>query len=101
MGQKVNPIGFRVTVNHDWDSVWYDDNNYRDFLLRDWKIQKFVKKNYANFAISRVITERTGNHLTVLIQTAKPGAIIGKKVGDVVDVSANGSSYQVKILKIA
>jgi small subunit ribosomal protein S3 len=100
MGQKVNPIGFRVTVNHDWDSVWYDDNNYKDFLLRDWKIQKFVKKNYANFAISRVITERTGNHLTVLIQTAKPGAIIGKKGADIEKIKKEVESFGEKDVAI-
>lgn len=83
MGQKVNPIGFRIAVNHNWDSVWFDDNNYKDFLIRDLKIQKYVSKNYANCSISKVITERTGNHLTVLIKTSKPGVIIGKKGADI------------------
>lgn len=83
MGQKVNPIGFRIALNHNWDSVWYNDKDYTKNLLQDLKIQNFITKTYSNCSISKVIIERTGNAITVLIKTSKPGVIIGKKGADI------------------
>ena len=83
MGQKVNPVGFRVAVNHDWDSVWYNDKDYTKNLLQDLKIQDYITKKYVSYAISKVIIERTGNITTVFIKTSKPGVIIGKKGSDI------------------
>ena len=83
MGQKVNPVGFRVAVNHDWDSVWYNDKDYTKNLLQDLKIQDYIAKKYVSYAISKVIIERTGNITTVFIKTSKPGVIIGKKGSDI------------------
>lgn len=83
MGQKVNPVGFRVAVNHDWDSVWYNDKDYTRNLLQDLKIQDYIAKKYVSYAISKVIIERTGNITTVFIKTSKPGVIIGKKGSDI------------------
>lgn len=83
MGQKVNPIGFRVNLNNNWSSIWYDDKSYRKNLITDLQIQDYVAKNFKNSSISRVITERTGDNLTVLIKTSKPGVLIGKKGSDI------------------
>ena len=83
MGQKVNPVGFRINVNNNWTSVWYDDANYRQNLIKDLAIQDYVLKNFKNSSISRVLTERTGDNLTVLIKTSKPGVLIGKKGNDI------------------
>ena len=83
MGQKVNPVGFRISVNHDWDSVWYNDKDYTKNLLQDLKIQDYITKKYASYSISKVIVERTGNVTTVFIKTSKPGVIIGKKGSDI------------------
>ena len=83
MGQKVNPVGFRINLNNNWSSVWYDDRNYRDNLIKDLQIQNYIEKNFKNFSISRVIIERTGEHLVVLIKTSKPGVLIGKKGADI------------------
>ncbi|MBR2141571.1 MAG: 30S ribosomal protein S3 [Rickettsiales bacterium] len=83
MGQKVNPVGFRINLNNNWSSIWHDDKNYRDNLIKDLKIQDYIEKNFKNFSISQVGIERTGGHLTVLIKTAKPGVIIGKKGTDI------------------
>ena len=83
MGQKVNPVGFRVSVNHDWDSVWYNDKDYTKNLLQDLKIQDYITKKYVSYSISKVIIERTGNVTTVFIKTSKPGVIIGKKGSDI------------------
>ena len=80
MGQKVNPIGFRVGVNKDWNATWYaDKDKFADNLLEDQKIRKFMKKNYAMCAISRIAIERTENKLVIDIHTGKPGMIIGQK----------------------
>ena len=80
MGQKVNPIGFRVGVNKDWNATWYaDKDKFADNLLEDQNIRKFMKKNYAMCAISRIAIERTENKLVIDIHTGKPGMIIGQK----------------------
>ena len=80
MGQKVNPIGFRVGVNKEWNATWYaDKDKFADNLIEDQKIRKFLKKNYAVCAISRVSIERTENKLVIDVHTGKPGMIIGQK----------------------
>lgn len=80
MGQKVNPVGFRVGVNKDWNATWYaDKDKFADNLLEDQKIRKFLKKNYAMCAISRIAIERTENKLVIDLYTGKPGMIIGQK----------------------
>jgi small subunit ribosomal protein S3 len=83
MGQKVNPVGFRINLNNNWSSIWYDDANYRANLINDLKIQDYVSKNFKKYSISRVVSERTGENLNILIKTSKPGVLIGKKGGDI------------------
>lgn len=83
MGQKVNPIGFRILMNHQWASVWYDEKKYAINLIKDIKIREFIVKNYSDSAISKVIIERTGLRTNVIIKTAKPGLLIGKKGTDI------------------
>ena len=51
MGQKVNPVGFRINLNNNWSSVWYDDRNYRENLIKDLQIQNYIEKNFKNFSI--------------------------------------------------
>ena len=89
MGQKVNPVGFRINLNNNWSSVWYDDRNYRNNLIKDLQIQDYVMKNFKNCSIARVIIERTGNHVTVLVKTSKPGILIGKKGADIEKMKKN------------
>ena len=89
MGQKVNPVGFRLNLNNNWSSVWYDDRNYRNNLIKDLQIQDYVMKNFKNCSIARVIIERTGNHVTVLVKTSKPGILIGKKGADIEKMKKN------------
>lgn len=79
MGQKVHPVGFRLGVNKTWSSNWYAGKDYKNFLLEDFKIRKFVKKTLSHAGISRVDLERSANRLRVNIHTARPGIIIGKK----------------------
>ena len=83
MGQKVNPIGYRIGVNKDWDSRWYADKDYSDKLLKDIKIREYIAKNLKEAAISKVIIERRKDRCELTITTAKPGVIIGRGGEDI------------------
>ena len=78
MGQKVNPHGLRVGVIKDWDSNWYAEDNFSDFLVEDYKIREFVKKKLYSAGISKIEIERPTDKVRVIIHTAKPGFVIGK-----------------------
>jgi small subunit ribosomal protein S3 len=78
LGQKINPIGFRIGVIRDWESKWYLDKGYAEALYEDYRIRQWVKKHHGNAAISRVEIERPGGQVKVTIHTAKPGIIIGR-----------------------
>lgn len=84
MGQKVNPIGFRVTVNKDWRSRWFSPKRgFGETLIEDIKIRDLIKKRLENAAVSEVIIERYANRLRVNIHTARPGIVIGRKGQDI------------------
>ncbi|MEM7243507.1 MAG: 30S ribosomal protein S3 [Pseudomonadota bacterium] len=84
MGQKVNPIGYRLQVNRTWDSRWYaDKKEYGDLLLEDLKIRDFIKDECKQAGVSRVIIERPHKKCRVTIHSARPGVIIGKKGADI------------------
>ena len=83
MGQKVNPIGYRLGVNKDWTSKWYADADYSEKLLTDIKIRKFVEKNLKDAAIASTVIERRKNRLEITLYTAKPGVIIGRGGDDI------------------
>ena len=78
MGQKVNPHGLRVGVIKDWDSKWYADKDFADFLVEDYNIRAYLKKKLNNAGISKIEIERASDRVKVVIFTAKPGVIIGK-----------------------
>ena len=79
MGQKINPIGFRVGVIRDWDAKWYaDKKDFSKFLLEDLKIRKYIETKLANASVSRIEIERAAKKINVSIHTAKPGMVIGK-----------------------
>lgn len=79
MGQKVNPIGLRIGVNKTWNSRWFADKDYAKFLHEDLKIRNFLKKHFTNAGIADVIIERSPEKVRVIIYTARPGIIIGRK----------------------
>ncbi|MDR3078640.1 MAG: 30S ribosomal protein S3 [Rickettsiales bacterium] len=83
MGQKVDPVCFRLALNNNWTSTWCDDRNYRSNFIKDLRIGDYILKNFKNCFISRVSTERTSDRLVVLIRTARPGVIIGKRGADI------------------
>ena len=78
MGQKVNPIGLRVGIIKDWDSKWYADKEYADFLIEDIKIRDFMKKELKDAALSKVEIERIKDRIDLFVHTGKPGVVIGK-----------------------
>ncbi len=83
MGQKVNPVGYRLGVNKDWDSRWYAKKDYADKLNNDIKIREYILSNLKDASISSVIIERKKNRVDVTIKTAKPGVIIGRGGEDI------------------
>ena len=78
MGQKVNPHGLRVGVIKGWDSRWYAEGDFSDYLVEDHKIREFLKKKLYSAGVSRIEIERASDRVRVIIHTAKPGVIIGK-----------------------
>ena len=78
MGQKVNPHGLRVGVIKDWDSKWYADAEFSDYLVEDYNIRKFLKKKLYSAGVSKIEIERSSDRVKVIIYTAKPGVVIGK-----------------------
>lgn len=78
MGQKVNPHGLRVGVIKDWDSKWYADKDFAEFLAEDYKIREFLKKKLYNAGVSKIEIERASDRVKVIIYAAKVGLIIGK-----------------------
>ena len=84
MGQKINPIGFRLGVNRSWDSIWYaKKNDYGKFLIEDYKIRQYIRKNIINSGVSEIIIERSSKKCSVSIHTSRPGFVIGKKGADI------------------
>lgn len=83
MGQKINPIGFRLGVIKTWDSKWYAEADYAKLLHEDLKIRAFLKKRLYTSGVSKIEIERAANKTKINIFTARPGLIIGKKGSEV------------------
>ena len=84
MGQKVNPVGFRLGINKGWDSVWFSKKReFGKLLIEDYKIREYVKKNVVNSGVSQVLIERTSKKCIISIYTSRPGFVIGKKGSDI------------------
>ncbi len=84
MGQKVHPTGIRLGIIKDWTSTWYaDSKDYAGFLHADIKVREFIRKKLANASVSRIQIERPAGNARVIIHTARPGIVIGKKGEDI------------------
>ncbi len=83
MGQKVNPIGFRLGINRNWDSRWFAGKEYSEFVLEDYKIRKFLKKQVFHAGVARIEIERAANKVRIRLHAARPGIIIGKKGAEI------------------
>ena len=90
MGQKINPVGFRLGINRSWDSIWYaKKNDYGKFLIEDYKIRQYIRKNIINSGVSEIIIERSSKKCSVSIHTSRPGFVIGKKGADIEKIKKN------------
>ncbi len=102
MGQKVNPIGYRLAVTHDWRSKWYaPEAEFAEFLHSDLKIRNYLKEKLAFAAVSKIFIERAWNSLRVTLFTARPGLVIGRKGSEIERMTATISEMcggkQVKV----
>jgi small subunit ribosomal protein S3 len=107
MGQKVNPIGFRLPVSRDWGSRWYASRkDFADYLLADTKIREALKKKLKQAAVARIVIERAWNSLRVTIHTARPGVVIGRRGSEIENLTkeisdlAGGKQVKVDIVEI-
>ncbi|MGB7815096.1 MAG: 30S ribosomal protein S3 [Methylotenera sp.] len=84
MGQKIHPIGFRLSVQKNWSSRWYaNSKNFPEMLQSDIKVREFLNKKLANAAVSKIIIERPAKNAKITIHSARPGVVIGKKGEDI------------------
>ncbi len=88
MGQKVNPHGLRVGVIKDWDSKWYAEGDFADYLVEDYNIRTFLKKKLYAAGVSKIEIERASDRVKVIIYTAKPGVVIGKGGAEIEKIKA-------------
>lgn len=105
MGQKVNPIGFRVGINRGWESVWYADKNYGAQLREDIELRRYLKRRLKHASVSRIVIERPADTIKVTVHTARPGVVIGKKGAEIEAVRRElqrkyGKNIQVNIVEV-
>ena len=101
MGQKVNPVGFRVGINRGWDSVWFaKKKEYGNYLIEDYRIRDYIKNNVSNSGVSKVQIERTSKKCIVTIYTSRPGFVIGKKGSDIEKIKKNLGKFSKQELSL-
>ena len=105
MGQKVNPTGFRLGVIKGWDSNWYGGKDFAEKLVEDEKIRKYIYARIQKGGISRIVIERTLKRITITINTARPGVVIGKGGQEVDKIKdelkqITGKDVQINIFEI-
>jgi small subunit ribosomal protein S3 len=105
MGQKINPVGFRLGIVRGWDSNWFGGNNFSDKLVEDHKIRKYVEARIQKGGIAKVVIERTLKRITLTIHTARPGVVIGKGGTEVDKIKEElkkltGKDVQINIFEI-
>ena len=93
MGQKVNPHGLRVGVIKEWDSKWYAEKDFADYLVEDYKIREYLKKRLYSAGVSKIEIERASDRIRVTLFTAKPGIVIGKGGAEIEKVKNDLSKY--------
>lgn len=105
MGQKINPIGFRLGIVRGWDSNWYGGNTFSEKLVEDHKIREYVQARIPKGGIAKVVIERTLKRITLTIHTARPGVVIGKGGNEVDKIKEElkkitGKDVQINIFEI-
>jgi small subunit ribosomal protein S3 len=105
MGQKIHPVGLRLGITRTWDSRWFEKKHYKDWLHEDVKIRKYFTRWMRPAAISKIEIERRANQARVIVNTGKPGIIIGKRGVGIEEIRKNleqltGKSVQVNVMEI-
>jgi small subunit ribosomal protein S3 len=105
MGQKINPVGFRLGIVRGWDSSWFGGKNFSDKLVEDQKIRKYVEARIQKGGIAKIVIERTLKRVTLTIHTARPGVVIGKGGTEVDKIKEElkkltGKDVQINIFEI-
>jgi len=105
MGQKIHPVGLRLGITRTWDSRWFEKKHYKDWLHEDHKIRKYFTRWMRPAAISKIEIERRANQARVIVNTGKPGIIIGKRGFGIEEIRKNlekltGKSVQVNVMEI-
>lgn len=105
MGQKINPVGFRLGIVRGWDSNWFGGKTFSDKLVEDQKIRKYIDARIAKGGIAKVVIERTLKRITLTIHTARPGVVIGKGGTEVDKIKEElkkltGKDVQINIFEI-
>lgn len=88
MGQKVNPVGFRLGVVKTWESRWYAGKKYSDYILEDYKLREFLKKKLFHAGISRIEIERSAKRVRLRIYASRPGIVIGRKGSEIAQLKS-------------
>ena len=100
MGQKVNPHGLRVGVIKDWDSKWYAEKDFADYLVEDHEIRTYLKKRLYSAGVSKIEIERASDRVKITIYTAKPGVVIGKGGAEIEKVKGELAQFTDKKLVV-
>ena len=105
MGQKVNPIGFRLGVNKNWNSVWFDEKNYSSKIKEDLIIRKFLTRRLHEASVSHIEIHRTSKKVVITIYTGRPGIVIGKGGSEIESIKAQvkkllGFSVKINVSEI-
>ena len=105
MGQKIHPVGLRLGITRTWDSRWFEKKHYKDWLHEDHKIRKYFTRWMRPAAISKIEIERRSNQTRVIVNTAKPGIIIGKRGVGIEEIrkgleTLTGKTVQVNVMEI-
>jgi len=93
LGQKVNPIGLRLGINKTWSSRWYSKKDYVKFLHEDLKIKRYLKKQLGHAGVAEIVVERSPEKVKIIIHTARPGIIIGKKGAELENLKKEVSKF--------
>jgi len=100
LGQKTNPIGFRLGIVRAWDANWFDDKNLSAKLEEDINVRNYIKNRLKKAGVSRIIVERTARQLRITINTSRPGVIIGRSGKDITQLEEELKKFIGKDVKI-
>lgn len=100
MGQKTNPIGFRVGIIRGWESNWYENKSYATKLVEDKRLRTYIKKRLLNAGIASIVIDRTSKNIILSIHTSRPGVVIGKSGKEIAQIEEELKKLTDKEVKI-